>query len=204
MRILSVWKLKWRLNWTISSLQCHSPLRIHENTTTHASGAADSRVTVQFNKQGKMHANIIIHKHVWRFQQRGWLAIFYPALTYLNQNIQTVIYREGRSASELLKAPRRLTWKRRNWWIKALFLFSLHTKSIFYSFVKLRLNHWFPMDYFNDVFTTFLGLEHVSCVAVYGGSESSQIPSKIFVFVFRRWTKVLRVWNNMRWIIDRI
>ncbi len=26
------------------------------------------------------------------------------------------------------------------------------------------------MDYFNDVLTTFLGLEHGSCVAVYGGS----------------------------------
>ncbi len=76
-----------------------------------------------------MHTNIIIHKHVWRFQQRGWLAIVYPALTYLNQNIQTVICRDGRSASELLKARRRLTWKRRNWWINALFLFS---KSIFF------------------------------------------------------------------------
>ncbi len=28
------------------------------------------------------------------------------------------------------------------------------------------------MDYFNDVLTTFLGLEHVSCVAVYTGSET--------------------------------
>ncbi len=27
------------------------------------------------------------------------------------------------------------------------------------------------MDYFNDVLTTFLGLKHVSCVAVYAGSE---------------------------------
>ncbi len=25
------------------------------------------------------------------------------------------------------------------------------------------------MDYFNDVLAMFLGLEHVSCVAVYGG-----------------------------------
>ncbi len=28
------------------------------------------------------------------------------------------------------------------------------------------------MDYFNDVFATFLGLESGSCVAVYAGSES--------------------------------
>ncbi len=34
------------------------------------------------------------------------------------------------------------------------------------------------MDYFNDVITNFLGLERVSCVAVYGGSESSQISLK--------------------------
>ncbi len=37
--------------------------------------------------------------------------------------------------------------------------------------IKLRLNHWSYMDYFNDVFPTFLGLESVSCVAVYGGGN---------------------------------
>ncbi len=47
------------------------------------------------------------------------------------------------------------------------------------SFIKLPLNHWCHMNYFNDVLTTFLGLEHVSCVAVYAGSESSWISSKI-------------------------
>ncbi len=35
------------------------------------------------------------------------------------------------------------------------------------------------MDYFTDVLTTFLGLERVRCVAVYAGSESSRISSKI-------------------------
>ncbi len=35
------------------------------------------------------------------------------------------------------------------------------------------------MDYFNDVITNFLGLERASCVAVYAGSESSQIELKI-------------------------
>ncbi len=34
------------------------------------------------------------------------------------------------------------------------------------------------MDYFNDVLTTFLGLEYACCVAVYAESESSQIWSK--------------------------
>ncbi len=66
------------------------------------------------------------------------------------------------------------TRKSRYCWIKLLFLFSLHTKSI---------------------------SELVSWVAVYAGSESSRISS----FVFWRWTKVLRFWNIIRWVInDRI
>ncbi len=43
------------------------------------------------------------------------------------------------------------------------------------------------MDYFNNVFTTFLGLERVSCIAVYAGSESSRISSKISWFVTWGW-----------------
>ncbi len=34
------------------------------------------------------------------------------------------------------------------------------------------------MDYFNYVFTTFLGLERVSCIVVTAGSESFRISSK--------------------------
>ncbi len=49
------------------------------------------------------------------------------------------------------------------------------------------------MDYFNDVLTTFVGLEHGSYIAVYAGSESSWISSKKSEFVFWRWTKVLQV-----------
>ncbi len=36
------------------------------------------------------------------------------------------------------------------------------------SFIKLSLKHWCHIDYFNDVFTTFLGLEHVSCIPIQG------------------------------------
>ncbi len=39
------------------------------------------------------------------------------------------------------------------------------------------------MDYFNDVLTTFLGLERVSCIAVYAGSESSDFIKNIFICV---------------------
>ncbi len=42
------------------------------------------------------------------------------------------------------------------------------------------------MDYFNDILTTFLGLERGNCVAVYAGSESSRISSKnILIFVLK-------------------
>ncbi len=52
---------------------------------------------------------------------------------------------------------------------KSLFLFVCFFahKKYYRCFIKLRLNHWCHMDYFNDVLTTFLGLERVSC-AVYG------------------------------------
>ncbi len=53
------------------------------------------------------------------------------------------------------------------------------------------------MDYFNDVLTAFLGFERVRCIDVYVGSESSRISSKISSFVFRRWTKVVQVLNDM-------
>ncbi len=58
-----------------------------------------------------------------------------------------------------------------------IFVFFAH-KKYSRSFIKLRLNHRCH-DYFNNVLTTFLGLERGSCVAVYGGSESSWISSKI-------------------------
>ncbi len=49
-------------------------------------------------------------------------------------------------------------------------------KNVFSSLsVEITVEPLMSMDYFNDVLTTFLGLERVSCVAVYAGSESSQI-----------------------------
>ncbi len=81
--------------------------------------------------------------------------------------------------------------------IKSLFLFSLHKK---YSrgFIKLQLTDWCHMDYFVDHLGTFLDLDRVRTLLSMGGSESSQIPTKISSFVFQRWTEVLRVWNNIR------
>ncbi len=48
-----------------------------------------------------------------------------------------------------------------------IFVFFAH-KKYSRSFVKLRLNHWCHMDYFNNVLTTFLDLDGVRILAVYG------------------------------------
>ncbi len=51
------------------------------------------------------------------------------------------------------------------------------------------------MDYFKDVLITFLGLERVSCVAVYGRvRELSDSIKNILICVL----KTLQVWNDMR------
>ncbi len=47
------------------------------------------------------------------------------------------------------------------------------------SFIKLRLNHWCHMDYFNNVLATFLGLKLASCIAVYLGQGYSNLAREI-------------------------
>ncbi len=47
-----------------------------------------------------------------------------------------------------------------------IFVFFVH-KTYSCCFINLKLNHWCHMDYFNGVFTTFLGLECGNSVAVY-------------------------------------
>ncbi len=48
------------------------------------------------------------------------------------------------------------------------------------------------MDYFNDVRTTFLGLEHCSCIAVYAESESSRIFFKNILICVPKMNEGLR------------
>ncbi len=60
------------------------------------------------------------------------------------------------------------------------------------SFIMLRLNHWWQIDYFDYVFHTLLGLDSVNCLAVNGTVTS--LP----VFIQKSYlTKLLRVWNDM-------
>ncbi len=70
----------------------------------------------------------------------------------------------------------------RNCWIKS-FLFSLRTKYS-RSFVKLGLNHWSHMNYFNDVLVPFLSLDRVRILAVYGRvRELSEFINNILICV---------------------
>ncbi len=47
------------------------------------------------------------------------------------------------------------------------------------------------MDYVNDTFTTFLGLDSCNYVAVYEG-----IRKLLDFILFWRWRKVLQIWKN--------
>ncbi len=79
-----------------------------------------------------------------------------------------------------------------------IFVFFVH-KKYSRSFIKLRLNHWCHMDYFNDVLTTFRGLEHVRCCLRRVRKLSDFIKNILrCVKMNWRWKKVLRVWNDMR------
>ncbi len=48
-----------------------------------------------------------------------------------------------------------------------IFVFFAHIKYS-HSFVNLRLNHWRHLDYFNDLLATFIGLDRVMILTVYG------------------------------------
>ncbi len=51
--------------------------------------------------------------------------------------------------------------------------------------IKIKPLSLCHMDYFNDVLTTFLGLEHGSYIAVYAGSESSHISYFILICILK-------------------
>ncbi len=73
-----------------------------------------------------------------------------------------------------------LRWRRGDELLNKVVIFVFFAyKKYSRSFVKLRLNPWCHMDYFTDLLATFLDLDLVRTLAVYGGSEISWIPSKI-------------------------
>ncbi len=84
-----------------------------------------------------------------------------------------------------------------NCWIKSL-LFLISYKNYSRRFITFRLNHWWQMEYPSDAFHSFLDLDSVTYLAVNRTVTSLPVlSSKISLIVFRRWTKLLWVWNNM-------
>jgi len=65
------------------------------------------------------------------------------------------------------------------------YICSSYQVTVAYLFRKYGINHLIHMDYFYELFMNFLKRK----------SFSSQISSNSFVFW--RWSKVLRVWNDM-------
>ncbi len=80
-----------------------------------------------------------------------------------------------------------------------IFVFFAHKK---YSccIITLQLNHWCHMDCFNDVLTTFMGLECGSCVAVYAGSEPLRFHQKDELMSYGFGTTWGWVINDRIWI----
>ncbi len=59
-----------------------------------------------------------------------------------------------------------------NCWINVIISIFFAYKKYSRRFIKFRLNHWWQMDYFEDVFYTFLGLDSVIYLAVNGTDTS--------------------------------
>ncbi len=81
------------------------------------------------------------------------------------------------------------------------------SKNIVKKIIKLRLNHWCHMDYFNNVFTIFLGLEYcytsnnilicVSKIVIFGMTWGWVINVRIWIFL---WTNYLM----MDWFLSNM
>ncbi len=60
-----------------------------------------------------------------------------------------------------------LRWRRGDELLNKVVIFIFFAYKKYYRcFITVRLNHWWQMDYFDDVFHTFLGLDSVNCLEV--------------------------------------
>ncbi len=83
---------------------------------------------------------------------------------------------------------------------KVIFVFFAQ-KKYSCSFVKLWLNQWWHMDYFNDVLATFLSLDHVRNLAVYGRDrELSEFLENILICI----QKMNNGLKPLGWVINYI
>ncbi len=85
---------------------------------------------------------------------------------------------------------------------KVIFIFFAH-KKYSRSFVKLRLNPWCQMDYFNDVFSTFLDLDRGNFIAVYGRvRELSEFIKNILICVLKMNGGLTGLEKHWGWVIN--
>ncbi len=82
--------------------------------------------------------------------------------------------------------------KKKSFNIVVILVFFEH-KTYSHSFIKLRLNHWCHMDYFNNVFITFIALN----VVVELHKKLSDFIKNILICVLMM-NEALTVWNDMR------
>ncbi len=74
------------------------------------------------------------------------------------------------------------------------FIFFAH-KKLSRSFVKLQLNPRCHMDYFNDAFATFLDLDCVNYIAVYGRVRELRINKNILICVPKMNSVLNQCWH---------
>ncbi len=134
--------------------------------------AKKTKITTLFNNCSLLCQSLRSHACVWCCWHRSRRSDVEPGCVHYKQRnahacVVVVSWTCGEDKEE------------KKWLNKVVIFVFFICKEYSRSFIKLRLNHWCHMNYFNNVFTKFLGLECVSCVDVYGGSESSQISSKI-------------------------
>ncbi len=116
------------------------------------------------------------------------------------RNIRIATYVLWSERKQRIRVHACVTWRRR---IAEVVIFVLFVhKKYSRSFVKLRLNSWCHMNYFNDVFTTSLSLDRVRIRAVCGGvRELSDCIRNIFICVL----KMNEGLTGLGWVInDRI
>ncbi len=83
-----------------------------------------------------------------------------------------------------------------------IFVFFAH-KKYSRSFVKLRLNPWCHMDYFNDLLATFLSLDGGSMLAVYGRvRELSDFIKNILICALKMNEGLTGLKTTRGWVIN--
>ncbi len=99
-----------------------------------------------------------------------------------------------------------LRWRRWDELLNKVVIFIFFAyKKYFRHFIMFRLNHWWQMDYFDDVFHTFLGLDSVIYLAVNG--TVTRLP----VFIQNIWNCVPKTnkaftgleWHGGKWLMTK-